>query len=68
MPFVSGRSVQGIAAGDCEPSTFLPQLVDRVRKGDLPIERLQRRYAFEDINRAVDDAASGATIKPILMF
>jgi len=68
MPFISGKSVQGIAAGDTEPQTFLPLLVDRVRRGDLPIDRVQRRYAFDDINQAVADADSGATVKPILVF
>jgi aryl-alcohol dehydrogenase len=68
MPFISGKSVQGIAAGDTEAQTFLPVLVDAVRRGDLPIGRMQKQYRFEDINDAVRDAASGVTVKPVLLF
>ena len=68
MPFIAGKSVTGIAAGDTEPQTFLPVLVEAVRRGDLPVERIQRRYDFKDINQAVADAASGTTIKPVLVF
>lgn len=68
MPLVMGRSVVGIGAGDTEPRTFLPALVEAVRRGDLPLARIQRRYPFAEINRAVEDAASGATVKPILVF
>ena len=68
MPLIAGKSVAGIAAGDTEPQTFLPILVEAVRRGDLPVERIQRRYSFEDINQAVADAASGITIKPVLVY
>ena len=68
MPFIAGKSVQGIAAGGAVAQTFLPVLVEAVRRGDLPLARIEQRYAFEDINRAVADAAAGATIKPVLVF
>jgi aryl-alcohol dehydrogenase len=34
--------------------------------GRFPLDRLVTRYALADINRAAADAASGATIKPVL--
>ncbi len=68
MPFIMGKSIQGIAAGDTEPQTFLPVMVEAVRSGTLPIDRMQRRYAFDDINTAVQDAASGTTVKPVLVL
>lgn len=63
-----GRSIVGVTLGDSEPERFVPQLIALHRAGRFPIERLQRRYAFADIERAVEDAVSGATIKPILMM
>lgn len=68
MPFVSGKSVQGISAGDTDPQTFLPMLVNAVRSGQLPIDRLEKQYKFENINQAVADAGGGNTVKPVLVF
>ncbi|THG31512.1 NAD(P)-dependent alcohol dehydrogenase [Naasia lichenicola] len=63
-----GRSIIGITLGDSEPQSFVPFLIDAWRHGRFPIDRLERRYPFEDINLAAADAASGATIKPVLTF
>lgn len=63
-----GRVIQGTTMGSADPETYLPFLVDAWRRGDFPIERLERRYPFEDIERAVADARSGETIKPVLVF
>lgn len=63
-----GRSIVGVTLGDSEPQSFVPALIAAWRQGRFPIERLERRYAFEDINEAVADAASGETIKPVLVF
>ena len=37
-------------------------------QGRFPLERLVRRYAFEDVNQAIDDSDEGNTVKPILMM
>ncbi|MBB5157199.1 NAD(P)-dependent alcohol dehydrogenase [Saccharopolyspora phatthalungensis] len=63
-----GRSVRGVTMGDSEPRSFIPLVVDAYRRGDFPIDQLQRRYAFEEINQAAADAASGGTVKPVLLF
>lgn len=63
-----GRTIRGVTLGDSEPETFLPFLVDAHRRGALPLEKIQRRYRFEDINQAAQDAAAGITIKPVLVF
>ena len=34
--------------------------------GQFPLDRIVTRYDLADINRAAADAASGATIKPVL--
>ncbi len=63
-----GRVIQGTTMGSADPETYLPFLVDAWRRGAFPIERLERRYPFEDIERAVADARSGESIKPVLIF
>jgi aryl-alcohol dehydrogenase len=63
-----GKSIRGVMEGDADPRVFLPHLVELTISGRLPIGRLIKTYPFSDINRAVDDARSGATIKPVLTF
>lgn len=63
-----GRTVTGVTMGDSEPETLIPLLAQNYRNGCFPIDRLERTYAFAEINQAVADATSGVTIKPILTF
>ena len=63
-----GKSVRGVMEGDADPHRFLPELVDLMKQGRLPIERLIRTYPFAAINEAVADTLTGATIKPVLTF
>ena len=50
------------------PQQFVPRLLELHAEGRLPLEKLIRTYDFDDIDTAVADAASGATIKPVLVF
>ncbi|MBP7764887.1 MAG: NAD(P)-dependent alcohol dehydrogenase [Syntrophaceae bacterium] len=61
-----GRTVRGILEGDSVPDIFIPQLVDFVMQGRLPLEKLVTFYDFDRINQAVEDSGEGRTIKPIL--
>jgi aryl-alcohol dehydrogenase len=63
-----GRRVIGVAMGGSVPQVFLPALIRLHELGKLPVERLIRRYRFEDIEQAAVDALSGATIKPVIVF
>ncbi|WP_415925229.1 NAD(P)-dependent alcohol dehydrogenase [Streptomyces sp. ME19-01-6] len=63
-----GRHVVGLTLGDSESETLLPVLVDLVASGRMPVQKLVRHYKFEEIQRAVGDAVSGETIKPVLRF
>jgi aryl-alcohol dehydrogenase len=63
-----GKSVRGVMEGDADPVRFVPQLVELVQQGRLPIDRMIVSYPFAEINRAAADARSGATIKPVLTF
>jgi len=67
MPWLQGgRTVRGVVQGDSRPREFIPRLVDLFMEGRFPLDRLVTRYDLADINQAAADAASGATIKPIL--
>jgi aryl-alcohol dehydrogenase len=67
MPFLqNGRTVRGVIQGWSQPEVFLPQLVDLMMEGKLPVERMMTVYDLADINRAAADAAAGRTIKPVL--
>jgi aryl-alcohol dehydrogenase len=67
MPFLQfGRTVRGIIQGASQPQVFIPQLVDFIMDGRLPIERMITFYPLDEINRAAQDSSSGAAIKPVL--
>ncbi len=67
MPLLQhGRTVRGCIQGDAPPDEFFPTLFAHYRAGRLPVDRLIRHYEFADINRAVDDALSGRTVKAVL--
>lgn len=61
-----GLTMRGVIEGDAVPQLFLPQLVEFFRQGRLPIDQIVSFYPFEQINRAVEDMESGATVKPVL--
>jgi aryl-alcohol dehydrogenase len=59
---------QTVCEGDSDPETFIPLLIEHYRAGRLPFDKFVTFYPFEDINRAIADAESGAAIKPVLMI
>jgi aryl-alcohol dehydrogenase len=61
-----GRRALSIVQGDAVPQTFIPKLIDFYRRGLFPLDRLEKFYDFEQINRAISDARCGRTIKPVL--
>ena len=65
---LGGKVICGCIEGDADPHTFIPQLLDLHRQGRFPMESLVRTYPAPDINQAVADSRSGATIKPVLLW
>ena len=63
-----GRSLRTAIEGDADPHQFIPRLLELHARGELPVERLIRTYRFGELDRALRDAESGATIKPVLLF
>jgi aryl-alcohol dehydrogenase len=67
MPFLQfGRMVRGVIQGESRPKEFIPQLVDHLMAGRMPVERMMTIYPLHDINQAAADTAKGTTIKPVL--
>jgi aryl-alcohol dehydrogenase len=67
MPVLQqGRTLRGCIQGDAPAQAFFPQLFAYYGAGRLPVDRLIRCYDFGDINQALDDAASGRTVKAVL--
>lgn len=72
LPIVTGMTngltVRGILEGDSDPAEFLPELIAYHAAGRLPIDRLIKRYRFDQINEAVDDTHHGTCVKAVLVF
>jgi aryl-alcohol dehydrogenase len=67
MPFLQhGRVVRGVIQGESHPQEFIPRLVDFLMQGKLPLQRMITFYPLAEINRAVQDTASGTTVKAVL--
>jgi aryl-alcohol dehydrogenase len=62
-----GKTIRGVVEGDAVPQDFLPRLLALHRERRLPLEKLIRKYPFDEINQAFADAASGAVVKPVLV-
>ena len=61
-----GRTIMGITEGGADPQQFIPYLAGQFMTGRLPLDRLIRFYDLNDINQAMHDSESGATIKPVI--
>ena len=65
-PLRDGRKTIQVIQGSSVPQQFIPRLISYYREGRFPFDRLLRFYAFNDINKAIDDSRRGVTIKPVV--
>ena len=63
-----GRQLRGTMGGHINPTIFIPRLLALHAQGRFPVERLVRNYPFAELNAAIADSLSGATVKPVLTF
>ena len=63
-----GKLVGGVTMGDATPQVLIPELVQLVKSGQLPLHRLIKRYRLEDLNQAAHDMHSGVTLKPVIVY
>lgn len=65
---LSGLKLSLVIEGDSVPQLFIPRLINLYEQGKLPFDRLVKQYPLAEVNRAFDDAASGVTLKPVIIF
>ncbi|MEJ3747694.1 NAD(P)-dependent alcohol dehydrogenase [Actinomycetes bacterium KLBMP 9797] len=65
---LGGKRIIGTTEGDANPQRFIPVLVDLVRSGRMPLDRLVRRFPFADIEKAAEASHRGEVLKPVLIF
>jgi aryl-alcohol dehydrogenase len=63
---LKGRQLRGTMGGHINPTVFIPRLLDLHAQGRFPVDRLVKNYPFAELNTAIADSLSGATIKPVL--
>jgi aryl-alcohol dehydrogenase len=63
---LGGKTVRGVIEGESIPAIFIPQLIALWEAGKFPFDKLERIYSLDQINDAVHDAESGATIKAVI--
>ena len=63
-----GKSLRTAIEGDADPHELIPRLLELHGRGELEVEKLIRTYHFGELDRALRDAESGATIKPVLLY
>ena len=65
---LKGRQLRGTMGGHINPTVFIPRLLELHARGRFPVDRLVKNYPFAELNTAMADSLSGATIKPVLTF
>jgi aryl-alcohol dehydrogenase len=65
---LKGRQLRGTVGGHINPTVFIPRLLDLHAQGRFPVDRLVKNYPFPELNTAIADSLSGATVKPVLTF
>ncbi len=65
---LSGKTLRGTIEGDADPPSFVPRMLQWMREGRMPLDKLVHTYPFESINEAVADMEAGRVVKPVLLF
>ncbi|WP_246159366.1 NAD(P)-dependent alcohol dehydrogenase [Nocardioides antri] len=64
----SGKVIRSSVEGDADPRTMVPELIRRRSEGAFDVDHLVTRYPFERIADAIEDAAKGLVVKPVLTW
>lgn len=65
---LAGKILRGVTMGDTEPRVLIPQLAALHAEGKLPLEKLERSYSLDEIQRAAEDMHHGVTVKPVIVY
>lgn len=63
---LANKTITGVVQGDSVPSVFIPKLVQLVKDGRLPLEKMVTFYSLDEINEAIEDGISGKTTKAVI--
>ena len=63
-----GKTIVGVIEGDAVPREFIPRMLNLYREGRFPFDELIERFAFAEINTAIDAAHHGKVTKAVLVF
>lgn len=63
-----GHTIKGIIEGDSDPDTFLPELMEHWRRGELPFDRMIKTFPFSQINEAIEAQHEGECVKVVLLM
>lgn len=65
---VSGKQFMGVVEGDVNPQEYVPRMIQWVKDGSLPLQKIIKFYPAEDFERGIGDMQSGQTIKPVILW
>lgn len=63
-----GRNIHFIRYGNNNTDDFVPIMLDLWKAGKFPFDKLISFYKLEDTQKAIDDQASGAASKPVVLL
>jgi Zn-dependent alcohol dehydrogenase len=63
-----GQTLRGVIEGEAIPREFIPRLIDLVRAGQFPVDKLITTYPFDQINEAIAATQTGDVAKAVLTF
>ena len=61
-------SFAGCVEGHSNPKTFIPELVKFYKEGKLPVDKMNKYYKFEEIEKAFEESHTGGVLKPVIVF
>ena len=64
---VGGLTYRGTHQGDSVPRVMIPEMIRQWRLGRFPFDRLLSRFAFEQLDVALEEMKAGRVIKPLLV-
>ncbi|NMA25369.1 MAG: NAD(P)-dependent alcohol dehydrogenase [Clostridiales bacterium] len=69
-PLIMNPSVSfaGCVEGHSNPKVFIPEMVKLWKEGKLPVEKMNKYYKFEEINKAFEESHTGGVLKPIIVY
>ena len=65
---LNAKEITFISMGNMANDQVINLIVDLYQQGKFPIDKVEKKYKFEDINQAIQDHMAGKVIKPVLQF